>query len=164
MIETELIPNQIIDDEQLYNQAISLIIARAQNQLLIFDQDLRYGDFSSITKYQLLKKFLSANIASEVTIILQDAEYFQQKCPRLNELFKVYQHRFKVCVTNSSMKNIKQCFIVADGEHYIKRIHIDQARFRYAFNDKLSGEILHNKFLELMAAKEKNISSSILGL
>lgn len=164
MSETELIADQIIDGEKLYNQAISLIIARAQHQLLIFDQDLRHGDFSSVAKYQLLKKFLSVNIASEITIILQDEDYFQHKCPRLNELLRVYQHRFTVCVTNSNVKNIKECFIVADGAHYIKRIHIDQARFRYAFNDKLSCEILHNKFLELVATNEKNISISVLGL
>ena len=159
-----MIPDQIINGELLYDQAINLVLEKVQHQLLIFDQDLKHGDFSSLAKYQLLKKFLSANIASEVTIILQDADYFQQKCPRLNELLKFYQHRFKVCVTNSSVKNIKECFIVADGEHYIKRIHIDQARFRYGFNDKLTTEILHNRFLELKAAVQDSISTTTLGL
>jgi hypothetical protein len=157
-------PDQIINDEQCYVEAIDLILSKAQHQLLIFDQDFKRGNFSSLTKYQLLKNFLAHNIASELIIILQNAEYFQLKCPRLNALFKVYQHKMFVYVTNNKLKNIKECFIVADGEHYIKRIHIDQARFRYAIHDKLNSEILHNRFLTLQADAQDAVSMTNLGL
>lgn len=164
MSHSELMPDQIIHGEQSYDAAINLILSKAQHQLLIFDQDLSRGDFASLEKYQLLENFLTANVASVLTIILQNTDYFQQKCPRLNVLLKVYQHKMAVYVTDGSVKNIKECFIVADSEHYIKRIHIDQARFRYGFNDKVTTEILHNRFLELKTAVQHRISTTTLGL
>jgi hypothetical protein len=48
--------------------------------------------------------------------------------------------------------------------HYIKRIHIDQARFRFAFNDQENVEILRNQFLELEAAAQDKVSVTTLGI
>lgn len=164
MNDSALIPDRIIHGEQLYDEAIHLILSKAQQRLLIFDQDLKRGNFSSLANYQLLENFLASNIASEVSIILQNADYFQQQCPRLNALLKLYQHKMSVYITDNSVKNIKESFMVADEEHYIKRIHIDQARFRYGLNDRTSTEVLHNRFLELKSAVQDSISSTTLGL
>lgn len=164
MSDSSLIPDQIITGEALYAQAIRLILAKAQHQLLIFDQDLSRGDYASLASYEILKNFLSANIASEIRIVLQNADYFQQKCPRLNSLLKIYQHKMHVHVVGNGLKNIKSCFIVADSMHYIKRMHIDQARFRFAFNEQENVEILRNQFVELEAAAQDNVSVTTLGI
>lgn len=159
-----LVPGQIIEGELLYSDAINLILENAQRELLIFDQSLSHGDFASLQKYALLEQFLSKNIASRLSIILQDAAFFQEKCPRLFKLLEVYGHKMSVHVTNSSVKHIKECFILADGQHYIKRIHIDQARFKYALNDKASVEILNNRFEELREAIQDVVTTKQLGL
>jgi hypothetical protein len=157
-------PNKIISGEQLYSEAINLILQRAQHKLLIFDQDLSRGNFASLEKYVFLRDFLSTNIASQLTIILQDASFFQNKCPRLLKLIEVHGHKMHVHITNTSVKHAKDCFILADGEHYIKRIHIDQARFKYAFDDKKSVEVLHNRFMELLDATADTVTLKPLGL
>lgn len=72
-----LIPDTIIAGEQLYSEAINIILENAQQELLIFDQDLSRGDFASLEKYNLLYRFLSANIANQLKIILQDAGFFR---------------------------------------------------------------------------------------
>ena len=162
--DTSLEPDRIISGEQLYNKAISLILNSAQRELLIFDQDLSRGNFSSLENFNCLQSFLNTNVASELTIILQDAGYFQQKCPRLLNLLEVYGHKMRVHVTNSSAKHAKDCFILADGEHYIKRIHIDQARFKYAFNDHKNVEVLNNRFMELSDAISDAVTLRPLGL
>lgn len=159
-----LIPNTIIAGEQLYSEAINLILENAQRELLIFDQDLSHGDFAGLEKYNLLCRFLSTNIASQLKIILQDAGFFQTQCPRLCNLFRVYGHKMSVHVTNSSVRHIKECFILADGKNYIKRIHIDQARFKYAMNDETSVEVLNNRFTELTAAIADIAQTKPLGL
>ena len=159
-----LIPDTIIVGEQLYSEAINIILESAQRELLIFDQDLSHGDFASLEKYNLLYRFLSANIASELKIILQDAGFFQAKCPRLGNLFEIYGHKMSVHVTDASVRHIKECFILADGKSYIKRIHIDQARFKYAINDETSTEVLNNRFTELTAAIEDIVPAKPLGL
>lgn len=163
-ISTVLEQNQIIVSEKLYSDAISIILASAQRELLIFDQDLSHGNFTSLEKYEMLREFLSKNINSQLTIILQDTAYFQEKCPRLYHLLLTYGHKMHVWVTNETVKHAKDCFILADGEHYIKRIHIDQARFKYALNDPASARLLHGRFSELKEAILDMVSVKTLGL
>jgi hypothetical protein len=157
-------PNKIILGEQLYSEAINLILKSAQHKLLIFDQDLSRGNFASLEKSAVFQNFLSTNIASQLTIILHDASFLQNKCTRLLSLLEVYGHKMRVHITNTSVKHAKDCFILADGEHYIKRIHIDQARFKYAFDDKKSVEVLHNRFMELLDATADTVTLKPLGL
>ena len=51
----------IITGEHLYADAINTILASASRELLIFDQDLSHGDFSSLQKYDLFQKVLFHN-------------------------------------------------------------------------------------------------------
>lgn len=164
LIPDKILPNKILQGEGLYAQAINLVLAKAQRCILIFDQDLRRGDFASAGRYEVLKNFLSTYVTSELHIILHDADYFLQKCPRLNNLLRFYPHKMTVHVTDDSMKYLKSCFIVADGTHYIKRIHLDQARFKFAYNENIQSEILRQQFLELQTAASASISSTLLGL
>lgn len=164
MNTTTLIPNQILTGEFLYNEAIALVLSQAQHELLIFDQDLSLGNFSSIATQQLLTQFLSQSSNSKLTIILQNALYFTEKCPRIFNLLGTFGHKIRVLETNDQVKHAKDCFILADGEHYIKRIHIDQARFKYALNDPLSTQALNTRFEELLEATQHHISYTTLGL
>jgi hypothetical protein len=159
-----LAPNQILVGERLYANAINIVLSNAESELLIFDQDLSQGDFSSIQKYELLRQFLSNNINSRLTIILQNTTFFQEKCPRLLNLLTVYGHKMTVYETNDSAKHAKDCFVLADGQHYIKRIHIDQARFVYALNDPSSVDVLNLRFNELLEATHHMVSITKLGL
>lgn len=160
----ELVPNTILLGERLYADAINIILENAENELLIFDQDLSHGDFASLEKHDLLQAFLSNNINSRLTIILQNTEYFREKCPRLFKLLTIYGHKMTVYETNDSAKHAKDCFILADNQHYIKRIHIDQARFKYALNDVESVEPLKNRFDELLEATQDVVAVTNLGL
>jgi hypothetical protein len=157
-------PNKIILGEQLYSEAINLILKSAQHKLLIFDQDLSRGNFASLEKSAVFQNFLSTNIASQLTIILHDASFLQNKCPRLLSLLEVYGHKMRVHITNTSVKHAKDCFILADDAQYIKRIHIDQARFKYAFDDLQSAEALNNRFMELLDATTDTVTPKPLGL
>lgn len=159
-----LTPNQILIGERLYADAIDIVLANAQHELLIFDQDLSHGDFASLKKYALLQQFLSKNLTSRLTIILQSTTFFNVKCPRLFNLLTLYGHKMTVYETNDTAKHAKDCFILADGLHYIKRIHIDQARFKYALNDENSVELLNNRFKELLEATQDPIAVTKLGL
>lgn len=162
--EQPLRPDQILVGEHLYNEAVHLIMCSAQQELLIFDQNLIHGEFASLATYEQLHRFLSQNIASRLTIILQDSAYFQHKCPRLLGLLKIFGHKMQVHVTKHSAKHAKDCFILADGKHYIKRIHIDQARFKYAYDDVASVKALKMRFDELTQEIEDSVSITPLGL
>jgi len=162
--DSALVPDQIITGELLYNEAINIILTSAQHKLVIFDQNLSHGDFASAQKFEILQQFLSKNPNSHLTIILQDAGYFQEKCSRLLNLLTTYQHKMTVYETNQSAKHAKDCFILADDQHYIKRIHIDQARFKYALNDLDNTALLNTRFKELLEATQHVVGISNLGL
>ncbi len=161
---TGLLPNKILSGERLYAEAINIILANAQNELLIFDQDLSHGDFASLEKHELLQSFLAGNLNSRLTIVLQDTVYFRNSCPRLFNLLARYGHKMTVYETNDTAKHAKDCFILADRQHYIKRIHIDQARFRYALNDVKGVELLNTRFEELLEATQDVVAVTQIGL
>ncbi|MEO6117866.1 MAG: hypothetical protein ABIP37_02220 [Methylotenera sp.] len=156
--------NQILTGEGLYAEAINIVLANAKHELLIFDQDLSHGDFASLHKYQLFQQFLSQSVTSHLTIILQSTTFFNEKCPRLFSLLTTYGHKMTVYETNDSAKHAKDCFILADGLHYIKRIHIDHARFKYALNDAESVSALDSRFKELLEATHDVVTVTRLGL
>ena len=162
--DSELTPNQILVGERLYADAINIILANAENELLIFDQDFSHGDFDSLQKYDLLQQFLSKSLTSHLTIILQSTTFFNEKCPRLFNLLTLYGHKMTVYETNHSAKHAKDCFILADNKHYVKRIHIDQARFKYALNDVEGIKLLESRFKELLEATQDVIAVTKIGL
>lgn len=156
--------NQILIGESLYAETINIVLANAKHALLIFDQDLSHGDFASLRKYQLLQQFLSKSVTSHLTIILQSTTFFKEKCPRLLSLLTTYGHKMTVYETNDSAKHAKDCFIIADDLHYIKRIHIDHTRFKYALNDAETVSALDSRFKELLEATHDVVTVTRLGL
>ena len=164
MDKTELTPNTVTLGERNYEAALDLVIAEAQFELLIFDQGFERGNYTSLKRFELLFEFLSKNSTSKLTIILQNTEYFIQHCPRLFELLKLYSHKMTVLETNDNAKVAKDCFIIADKTHYVRRFHIDQARFKYALDDVDECANLSMRFDELMEETADAVSVSRLGL
>jgi hypothetical protein len=164
MSDTELIPDTIILGERNYEAALDLVIESATRELLIFDQDFEHGDYASAKRHDLISAFLSKNTQSQLTIILQSAEYFVQHCPRLFELLKRYSHKMTVYETNDIAKVAKDCFVIADKQHYLRRFHIDQARFKFAFDDEIESANLQTRFDELLEETTESVSATKLGL
>jgi hypothetical protein len=160
----ELKPNTIILGERNYEAALNLVIAEAKDELLIFDQDFVHGDFASQERFELLFEFLSKNDLSKLTIILQSTEHFVNNCPRLFELLRLYGHKMIVYETNDNAKIAKDCFVIADKRHYLRRFHIDQARFKFAFEDEIEAANLLTRFGELLDETTETVSVTKLGL
>ena len=164
MAETELKPNTVILGERNYEAVLNLVIARAENELLIFDQDFTHGDYASLQRFELLRDFLSKNDLSKLTIILQSTAHFVHNCPRLFELLRLYGHKMTVFETSDTAKIAMDCFVIADKRDYLRRFHIDQARFKYAFEDEIESANLLMRFGELMDETTEAISITKLGL
>jgi hypothetical protein len=164
MSEAELKPNEIMLGERNYEAVLDLVIGSAQNDLLIFDQDFARGDFASLQRFELIQAFLSKNSLSKLTIILQNTDFFIQHCPRLFDLLKLYSHKMVVFATNDNAKIAKDCFVIADKANYLRRFHIEQARFKYALDDAEECANLAMRFAELMDETTEAVSSTKLGL
>lgn len=164
MTDANLTVNTVLIGERNYEAALNLVIAKAQHELVIFDQDFTRGNYASLQRADLIKQFLNANNFCKLTIILQQTDFFTNNCPRLFELLKLYGHKIVVFETNDNAKIAKDCFIIADNTHYVRRFHIDQARFKYAFDDETEAANLQMLFGELMQETAEAVSATKLGL
>lgn len=164
MNESELIPNSIIIGERAYARALDLVIAEAEQKLLIFDQDFSRGDYASVIRFNLLHEYLNKGRNNRLTIILQDTDYFLTQCPRLFDLLTKYSHKMTIFETNSHAKIAKDCFMIADDKSYIRRFHIDQARFKFMLNDNETTSSLANRFDEILQETSHTVSATKLGL
>ncbi len=162
-MENALAQDTILLGEQAYLDAQDIVIAAAKQQLLIFDQDLSTGGFASQKRCDLMRAFLK-NEGSTLTIILQYAEFLTMQCPRLMQLLAQFDYKMTIYITNSHAKIAKDCFILADGNAYVRRFHIDQARFKYALDDIETSSSLGNRFEELREEIADTISTTTLGL
>jgi hypothetical protein len=164
MKNMDLKPNTILLGERNYEAALDLMIANAENELLIFDQDFKHGDYASLKRFELISDFLSKNSLSQLTIILQSSDHFINHCPRLFGLLKLFGHKMTVYETNDVAKIAKDCFVIADKQSYLHRFHIDQARFKYAFYDEAEVAALVMRFDELLDETTEAVSATKLGL
>lgn len=164
MNDDTLTPDSVILGEHEYIEALDFVITEAQDQLLIFDQDFSTGDYASIKRYGAINSFLNKNPASELTIILQNTDYFTTQCPRLFELLTNFSHKMTVYETNHHAKIAKDCFVLADKQCYVRRFHIDQARFKFALDDEETTASLTNRFDELKQETTHSLSATKLGL
>lgn len=57
MDETALIADSVMLGERNYAAALDLVIAQAENHLLIFDQDFEKGDYASLKRFELIQTF-----------------------------------------------------------------------------------------------------------
>lgn len=163
-IVTEIVPDEILLGERNYAAALNLVIAAAGHELLIFDEDLSRGDYASRNRFELIRAFLAKGSRNRLVIVLHDTTYFTQHCPHLHGLLETYGHVMTVYETNDQAKVAKDCFVIADQMHYLRRFHVDQARFRYAFNDAETANMLNMRFNELLEATSRSVSITNLGL
>ncbi len=164
MNSAELLTNTVLIGERDYAQALDIVIAQATSELCIFDQDFGKGDYASIKRYNLLHAFLKENEHAKLTIVLQNTAFFIANCPRLVDLLRIYGHKMTVYETNDFAKIAKDCFVIADKQHYCRRFHVDQARFKYALSDIDTCISLLQRCDELLAETTEAISVTKLGL
>ncbi|HQN64082.1 MAG TPA: hypothetical protein PLR90_08980 [Methylophilus sp.] len=160
----ELRPDVVLLGERNYEAALDLIFARAERELLIFDQHLRLGAYQSEKRFMLIQDFLRKNPQNHLQMILHEADFFSQQCPRFFDLLKSYGHAMNVWLTNDHAKIAKDCFVIADGLHTIRRIHIDHARFRYTFDNIETATTLRHRFDEILSETSTPMTATMLGL
>lgn len=163
-IPQELRPGQMLQGEANYQAALDLVIARAERELLVFDADLADGGYSSARRHELFQTFPSKGRHSRLVIVLHDTAYFTARCPRLYGLLRIYGHVMTVYQTSDEAKAVRDAFILADQAHYVRRFHVDQPRFKYAFDDPETAGMLNLRFGQLLEATSQTVSATTLGI
>lgn len=163
-LRNELLEDQVIIGERNYEQALDMVIARATRQLLIFDKDFSKGAYASLRRAEAIRDFLAKDRQNRLAIVLHDAGYFNAHCPRLRELLAIYSHAMTIYQTGEQARGATDSFVIADQQHYVRRFHIDHARFRFAFNDEETAGMLNSRFNELLETCSDSLTATRLGL
>lgn len=163
-IAEELAPNVILLGERAFEAATSLVMAKAERELLIFDPDLSRGGYQTLRCYEILRDFLAKDRQSRLTIVLHEADFFSAHCPRLQDLFQTYTHAISIYVTDESARVAQDAFVLADGAHYLHRFHINQARFKYVLDDEVAIMPLQERFDQLLEATSSAVFATFTGL
>jgi hypothetical protein len=163
-VAEELKPDTILLGERLYEAATELLISRAERELLIFDPDLSRGGYQSLNGFEALRNFLARDEQNRLIVVLHEADFFTERCPRLQDLLKTYSHAIEIYLTDDSARVAQDAFVLADRAHYLHRFHINQARFRYVLDDEVAAKPLLERFDQLLEATGSAVFASTTGL
>jgi hypothetical protein len=116
------------DSEAAYRAAIDLTIAGAGRELRVFDRDLVAMAFEHRARIDLLNTFLAAGRDRKLVVILHDSSPLQARMPRLLNLMRNYAHQVDVRITPDHLRNLADCWLLADQENGVIRFHADHTR------------------------------------
>ena len=116
------------DTYEAYRQAVAMVVALAQRELLIFDPDLKETGLESHAGAESLSPLLAVSRGLQLRIVLHDSDHLERHCPRLIKLLQNYGHVASLRRSPENLRNLTDCFVVADGRHAVIRFHADHAR------------------------------------
>lgn len=127
------------DSEASYRSAIALVITAAQKEIRIFDSTLAAMGLDQRATVDIFKKFLATSSDRRLRIIIHDVVPLQTHMPRLLVLLRDFAHQVDVRVTPEHLRNLADCWVLADQESGAIRFHADHARGKCVVAD--AGEI-----------------------
>lgn len=160
----QLMPDVILHGEQLFDAATDTVIREARRELLVFDAGLPAARYGGADRIALLRGFLGGNPGCRVVLLLHHADAVAAQCPRLMDLMKLHSHALSIHKTGEQSLVAQDCFVLADGLHYLHRFHVDHARFRYSLNNAALVRPLCERFGQIMETSTHGLSSTTLGL
>lgn len=116
------------DTYEAYRLAVATVVMQAQRELAIFDPDLEETGLESRAGVEHLTRLLAAGRGRQLRIVLHDTGHLERHCPRLIRLLQDYGHIASLRRSPEHLRNLTDCFIVADGSHAAIRFHADHAR------------------------------------
>jgi hypothetical protein len=146
-----------------YEAAIDKLIGTALGRIRIFDRSLNRA-YNAQARSDALRRFLLANKANRVAIVVHDAERIRLDCPRLVALQRHFGHAVSIHRTQSIARGVYDPFCIVDGSHYARRFHFDNPRGILVLNDADATGLLVQRFEEIWEASQPAVTGTTLGL
>ncbi|AWI73949.1 hypothetical protein CEW83_00860 [Parazoarcus communis] len=148
-----------------FRGALLELVGRAQSTLLLSDPDLGETGFESSAGIEALTAFLQRSAQPlAIRILLKDAAYLEQRCPRLLGLLSRFSQRMMVRVASDVRAVPDAPFAIADGKHLVTRFHHERARGKHCTDDPQSTSVHIAQFETLWASGETGPNGVQLGL
>ena len=146
-----------------YEELVDDLIPQTQRFIRMFDRSLS-PSWNSSHRHELLRRFLLADRANRLLVVVHDAEPIERERPRIVELVRQFGTAVRVHQTLTPAKQIYDPFVVFDANHYLHRFHYRFLRASQGTNDLVGAQQLLDRFAELWEASAFAVSAGTSGL
>jgi hypothetical protein len=159
----ELRNEQTLSGVAAYEAAIERLIGMALGRIRIFDRSLG-RTYNTAARIEALRRFLLAERANRVAIVVHEPERIRIECPRLVALQRQFGHALNIYRTQSPARGVYNPFCVVDGSHYARRFHFDSIRGKVTLNDADGAGELVLRFDEIWEVSQPAVTGTTLGI
>jgi hypothetical protein len=157
-------PTQPFASRSEHQAAIATLLAGAQRELRVFDQNCAELGFNSAERYETLRQFLLANRAHRLFVVVHDTGYLASHCPRMTLLMRQFSHAVFVQKTRKELRSLHDNFMVADDTAYLKQFHYEHPRGVLALDHPVETQALVMRFGEIWENSTPGLAATTLGL
>ncbi|MDR3157514.1 MAG: hypothetical protein LBU11_00565 [Zoogloeaceae bacterium] len=140
------------------------ILARAERDLCIFDDDLTRLGLRQAGCFGLLQDFLRKNPQATARIVLRHTDRLHQDHPRLVRLIAHQSHRVEVCRVSSALQTLRDTIVIADRQHVLTLFEQTHPRFAFILDDPAECMPYVQRFSEIWEVPGTPFAPTTLGL
>lgn len=161
----EFDPNyQRLETRAQFQHAVMQVVATARLRLDLFDPDLTETGLESVQGIAALRSFLLGSRAARWRVVLRDADYFNQRAVRLQNLLRDFSHAIEIRQLPSETPGCAEAYVYNDSGLCLYRPHAAHARAILTLDERSRAQDLRARFSELVAVSTVCASSTTLGL
>ena len=119
---------------------------------------------NSTNRVETLTRFLRESRTRRIYVALHDVEHVTQRCPRLITLMGSYTSAIFIFQTHGEAAKVQDCFVLADGDHLVRRPVTKQPRGVLVINDPKECQPMRERFDEIWESSLPTVSVNTTGL
>jgi len=147
-----------------YLEGFNRLLGLARRELRIFDPDLAELEINSTDRIETLARFLRESHARRIYVALHEIDHVTKRCPRLIALMSSYTSALLIFQTHGEAAKVQDCFVLADGDHLVRRPVRTQPRGVLVLNDPKECQPMRERFDEIWEASLPTVSVNTTGL
>jgi hypothetical protein len=147
-----------------YSQGFGRLLGLVRRELRIFDPDLSELQINSAERVEALARFLRGGPSRRVFVALHNVDHVSTRCPRLIALLGIYASSIFIYQTIGDAAKVQDCFVLADGEHLVRRPVTAQARGVLVIGDPKECQPMRERFDEIWESSVPAVSANTTGL
>ena len=154
----------LLRSEAEYRRACDTVLARADNEILIFDRDLAALRLEESARLEALTRFLQKGPLSRIRMVLHDPGPLQRTAPRLMRLIVRFSHVIDARQSPDNLRHLADTHLLADESHGVRRFHVDQPRSALILDDPSYIGPWRHRFEELWVLSHPCLTMNATGL
>jgi hypothetical protein len=147
-----------------YAGALDRALSMATSEIVVFDQDLQYGEWGTAARTAVLRRFLLSHRRSSLQIVVHETRFIEQFLPRLTLLLRDFSHKIQILRSAGNARNAWEGFTLVDKRHLVHRFHLDTMKGELSLYNPHKARELRGRYDEILGNTEPGVNATQLGL